>query len=150
MLVEQSVGSNTNNAWTLPLAIHSWHVATKPLWWWGWAHWIVFMTSLYMYYSLCFVHLEHSCVSWTNFSFNQYIYAPSLVPVEHSVGSNTNNVWTPPLAVHSQHVATKPLWWWGGWAHWNVFMTSLYIYIYIYITNCIKQICFWRRGKNFY
>ena len=62
-----------------------------------------------------------------------YIYAPSLVLVEHSVGSNTNNAWTPPLAVHSRHVATKPLWWWGGWAHWIVFMTSLYMYIYVYI-----------------
>ena len=42
--------------WTLPLAVHSQHVATKPLWWWGrWAHWIVFMTSLYMYYTLSLV-----------------------------------------------------------------------------------------------
>ena len=23
-------------------------------------HWIPFMTSLYMYYALCFVHVEHS------------------------------------------------------------------------------------------
>ena len=58
--------------------------------------------------------------------------------VEHSVGSITNNAWNPPLAVHSWHVATKPLWWWGGWTHWIVFITSLYIYryidiIYIYI-----------------
>ena len=61
MLVEHSVGSNTNNAWTPPLAVHSRHVTTKPLWWWGgWVHWIVFMTSLYMYYALCFVHVEHS------------------------------------------------------------------------------------------
>ena len=46
---------------TPPLAVHSRHVATKPLWWWGgWAHWIVFMTSLYLYYALCFVHVEHS------------------------------------------------------------------------------------------
>ena len=42
--------------WTLLLVVHSWHVATKPLWWWwGWAHWIVFMTSLYMYYALSLV-----------------------------------------------------------------------------------------------
>ena len=61
MLVDHCVGSNTNNAWTLPLAVHSWDVATKPLWWWrGWVHWIVFMASLYMYYDLCFVHVEHS------------------------------------------------------------------------------------------
>ena len=26
----------------------------------GWAHWIAFMTSLYMYYALCFVHVEQS------------------------------------------------------------------------------------------
>ena len=25
----------------------------------GWAHWIVFMTSLYMYYAPCFVLVEH-------------------------------------------------------------------------------------------
>ena len=44
-----------------PLAVHSRHVATKPFWWWGgWKHWIVFITSLYMYYALCFVHVEHS------------------------------------------------------------------------------------------
>ena len=36
-----------------------------------------------------------------------YIYAPSLVLVVYSVGSNTNNARTPPLAVHSQHVATN-------------------------------------------
>ena len=61
-------------------------------------------------------------VPWTNFCFNQYIYGPSLVLAEHSVGSNTNNAWTPLLAVHSRHVATKLLRWWGGWAHWIVFM----------------------------
>ena len=35
--------------------LHHWPsiAATKPLWWWGTlAHWIVFMTSLYMYYAL--------------------------------------------------------------------------------------------------
>ena len=33
----------------------------KWFWWWGeWAHWIVFMMSLLMYYALCFVHVEHS------------------------------------------------------------------------------------------
>ena len=26
----------------------------------GWEHWIVFMTSLYMYYTPCFVLIEHS------------------------------------------------------------------------------------------
>ena len=32
-----------------PLAVHSRYVATKALWWSrGWAHWIAFMTSLYM------------------------------------------------------------------------------------------------------
>ena len=67
-------------------------------------------------------------VPWTNFCFNWCIYAPCLVLVEHSVGSNTNNAWTPPLAVHSQHVAKKPLWWWGGWAHWILFMTPLHMY----------------------
>ena len=39
MLVEHTVVSNTNNA---------------PM------HWIVFMTSLYMYYALSFVFVEHS------------------------------------------------------------------------------------------
>ena len=114
MLVEHSVGSNTSNAWTPPLAVHKRHVATKLLRWWGvWAQWITFMTSLYMYYALCLVH------------------------VEHSVGSKIKNAWTPPLAVHNRHVVTKPLWWWGGWVHWIVHMTSLYIYIYIYIYVCV-------------
>ena len=60
-LVEPSVGSNTNDGWTPPLVAHSRHVVTKPLWsWGGWAYWIVFMISLYMYYALCFVRVEHS------------------------------------------------------------------------------------------
>ena len=53
----------------------------------GWVHWMVFMTSLYKYYAL------------------------SLVLVEDFVGCNTDNARTPPLAVHSQYVATKQLWW---------------------------------------
>ena len=57
--------------------------------------------------------------------------------VDYSVGSNTNNASTPSLAVHSRHVATKPLRWCGGWAHWIVFMTSLCIYIYICIYTYI-------------
>ena len=60
VLVEHSVGFNTSNTWTLPMAIHSWHVAIKPLRWWGWVHWIVFMKSLYILCSLlCFVHVEY-------------------------------------------------------------------------------------------
>ena len=110
---EHSVGSNTNNVWTPPLTVHSWHVTTKPLWWWGgWAHLIFFRTSLYMHYALSFVL------------------------VEHSVGSNTNNAWITPLPVQSQHIAKKPLWW-GGWVHWIVFMTSLYMYVCIYISISI-------------
>ena len=27
---------------------------------WEWAHWLVFMTSVYMYYAPCFVLVEHS------------------------------------------------------------------------------------------
>ena len=65
------------------------------------------------------------CVSWTNFCFNQYIFAPSLVLVEHSLGSNTNDARTPPLAIHSRHVVTKPLWWWGGWANWTFFFYQI-------------------------
>ena len=38
------------------------------------------------------------------------IYAPFPVLVEHSVGCNTNNACILPLAVHSRHVAKKPLW----------------------------------------
>ena len=72
------------------------------------------------------------CLLSTQCVMNQFlfwcIYTPCLVLIEHSVVSNTNNVWTPPLAIHSQHVATKPLWWWGGWVHWVVFMTLLYMY----------------------
>ena len=34
-------------------------------------------------------------------------------------------------SVHSQHVATKPLRWWGGWIYWIAFMTSQYIYDFI-------------------
>ena len=61
MLVEHSVGSNTNNAWTPPQTVHSRHVATKPLWrWGGLAHGIVFMTLLYLYYAPSFVLVEHS------------------------------------------------------------------------------------------
>ena len=119
--------NNLSCSW--PLAVHSWHVATKPLWrWGGWAHWIVYNdVALYVLcYLLCACWAL--CVSWTHFCFDQYIYAPSLVLVEHSVGSNTNNAWTPPLAVHSRHVTTKPLCWWGGWAHWIVSITSLYMY----------------------
>ena len=48
---------------TLPLVVQSQHIGTKPLWWWGgWAHWIVFMTSLYMYCAPWFVLAEHSCL----------------------------------------------------------------------------------------
>ena len=36
-----------------------------------------------------------------------------------------NIAWTPPLAVHSRHVVTKPLWWWG--------------HIYICIYMCTKS-----------
>ena len=54
-----------------------------------------------------------------------YIYSPCLMLLEHSVGSNANNTQTLPLAVHSRHVATKPLWLLGVWAHWIVFMASL-------------------------
>ena len=55
------ISSGKKPSWTPPLAVHSWHVATKPLWWWeGWVHWIVFMTSLYMYYIPCFVLVEYS------------------------------------------------------------------------------------------
>ena len=61
---------------TPPLAVHSQHVATKSLWWWGgWAHWIVFMMSLYMYYALCFVHVEHSvCHELISVLIYIYIY----------------------------------------------------------------------------
>ena len=52
-------------------------------------HWIVFMTSLCMYYVLCFVHVEHSvCHEPISVLINNifiYIYAPSLVLVEHSL-----------------------------------------------------------------
>ena len=55
------ISSGKKPSWTPPLAVHSWHLATKPLWWWeGWVHWIVFMTSLYMYYIPCFELVKHS------------------------------------------------------------------------------------------
>ena len=79
-------------------------------------------------------------LSWTNFSFNRYIYTPSLVLVEPFSGFHTNNAWTPPMAVHSRHVAKQPLWWWGGWAHWIVFMASLYMYnalCFVYIEHSV-------------
>ena len=52
-------------------------------------HWTVFMMSLYMYYALCFVHVEHSvCHEPISVLINIFnIYAPSLVLVKHSVGS---------------------------------------------------------------
>ena len=148
VLVDPFSGFHTNNAWTPPMAVHSRHVAKQPLWWWGgWAHSIVFMASLYMCNALCFVYIEHSvCHEPISVSIN--IYAPSPLLVEHSVGSYTNNAWTPPLTIHSRHVATKALWWWRGWAHWIVFVTSLYIYsdvikttqyICIYIHTKIKK-----------
>ena len=60
VLVEHSVGCNTNNASTRPQIVHSRHVATKPLWrWWGRTHWNVFMSPLYMYYAPYFVFVEH-------------------------------------------------------------------------------------------
>ena len=63
------------------LNMHS--VATKPLWWWGgWAHCIIFMTSLYMYYALCFVHVEHTvcheptlAVVWALWSFKIFFWS---------------------------------------------------------------------------
>ena len=40
-----------------------------------WVHWIVFMASLYMYYALCFVHVEHSvCHEPIFVLINIYIY----------------------------------------------------------------------------
>ena len=51
-----------------------------------------------------------------------------------------------PLAVHSRHVTTKPLWWWGGWAHWIVFMTSLYICIYVILLRLNLSILWWLGG----
>ena len=59
-------------------------------------------TYVYMYvymYVCIYVCIMYIC-----------IYTPCLVLVEHSVVSNTSNSRTSPLAVHSRHVATKPLW----------------------------------------
>ena len=69
----------------------------------------------------------------------------------------------------SQHVATKPLRWWRGWAHWIVFMTHIehsvchepisvliiiYIYIYIYNIYIYIYICIyfyekWKQIRKF-
>ena len=68
------------------------------------------------------------CVSWNSFCFNECIYDLCLVFVEHSIGSNTNNAWTPAMAVRNRHIITKLFQWWEGWAHWIVFMTSLCMY----------------------
>ena len=56
----------------------------------------------------CFVFVDQS-VCHEPISVLINIYAPGLVLVEHCVGSNTDNARTLPLAVHSRHVATKPL-----------------------------------------
>ena len=57
VFVEHSIGSNTNSARTPALAVRNRHIITKLFQWWeGWAHWIVFMTSLCMYCALCFAH----------------------------------------------------------------------------------------------
>ena len=62
------------------------------------------------------------------------------------ISSGKKPSWTPPLAVHSWHVATKPLRWWEGWCiglfSWLHYiciiflalclLNTLYIYIYIY------------------
>ena len=57
----------------------------------SWRHYICIML-----FALCM--LSTLCVM-NQLLINWYIYALSLVLVEHSVGSNTNNAWTPPLAV---------------------------------------------------
>ena len=59
------------------------------------------------------LHFLISLCVMNQFRFNQYIYAPWLVLVEH-LDFNINNVWTPPLAIHGWHVTTKQLRWWGG------------------------------------
>ena len=128
MLVEQSVSSNTNNAWTPPVTVYSWqlachHKAIVVMRRMGALHCFLDFTTYVLHSLLCACWAL--CVSWTNFCFNECIYALYLLLVEHSVSSNTNNAWTPPLTVHSGHVTIKPLWWQGGWAHWIVFMTSL-------------------------
>ena len=87
----------------------------------GWSSWCQFIYVLCSLLRACWA----LCVPWTNFCFNRYIYARTLVLVEHFVSSVTNNAWTAPLAVHSWPVATKLLMLWGGRAHWIVFMTSL-------------------------
>ena len=94
---------------------------------WRWAHWIVFITSPCMYYAPCFSLFDQS-VCHEPISVLINVIKPSRVLVEHSVGSNTNKAWTPPLAIHSRHVASKPLWRWGGWVDWVVFMASLCMY----------------------
>ena len=64
MALWQYAGFGWSIVTTTPLVVQSRHICKKPLWWWGgWAHWIVFMTSLYMYYAPWFVLAEHSCLN---------------------------------------------------------------------------------------
>ena len=95
-----------------------------------WAHWIVFRTSMCMYYTPCFVLVEHTvCHEPIFVLINVFmLLASCFLSTLFSVGSITVNAWTLALPVHSQHVVTKPLWWWGSWVLWIVFMTSLYMY----------------------
>ena len=116
VLVEQPVGFSTNNAWTLPLAIHSWHVAIKPLRWWRWVHWIVFMTSLYILRSLlcaCWVLCVHTPISvliiiYIFNDYNIYVYKTN------ETSNNNHDMYL----VH-RHKFNFTLSWWISFA--NVF-----------------------------
>ena len=135
MLVEHSVGSNTKNGSTPPMAVHSQHVAAKALWWWeGWEHWIAFMTSLYMYYVLCFVQVKHSVyhepISGLINIIYIYIYISNLCIWVHNVGKYI------PIYIHIYLYIYIYIY------MCCIDMLYVYIYIYIYIYICfIYVIC---------
>ena len=66
----------------------------------------------WLYY--IFILLFALCLLSTLCVMNQFLFwliylLFLLFPVEHSIGSNTNNLWTLQMVVYNQHVTTKPL-----------------------------------------
>ena len=113
--------------WTPPLAVQGRHVATQPLWWWGgWAHWIVFITSLCLYYAPCLVRIKHSVyhepisVLINVFTlFASYLLSTLLVLI---LTMHEIRQWSFKAGMLPQsHCGDR------GVAHWIVFMTSLCI-----------------------
>ena len=122
-----------------------------------------FLSCIFKIYLVhCTRYVLYNCVivlkNLTEYIKDIYIYINSDVmktiqcthsPHHHNGFATTCRLWmatgisTPPLAVHSRRVATKPLWRWGGWAHWIVFMTCMYYalcFVHIEYSVCHEPI----------